>query len=119
MNGAKCGEAFASAVFPTQLETLRSFHAGRDPVRMQAYVYKSQRKQDTFVYLARRDDFATMPEPLHAQLAPFTFVLELVLTPERRLALADAQQVRAQLVERGFFLQFPPSPLTTTGRSDD
>lgn len=95
------------------------YHAGRDPVRMQAYVYKSQRKQDTYVYLARRDDFATMPAPLHAQLAPFTFVLEVGLMPERRLAQADAGQVRRQLAERGFFVQFPPSPLAAAGRDDD
>ena len=35
---------------------------------MQAYVYKSQRKADTYVYLAARDDFARLPEPLRAQL---------------------------------------------------
>ncbi|MET0815423.1 MAG: YcgL domain-containing protein, partial [Pseudoxanthomonas sp.] len=28
---------------------------------MQAYVYKSQRKNDTFVYLAARDDFERIP----------------------------------------------------------
>ncbi|MFT4249444.1 MAG: YcgL domain-containing protein [Pseudomonas sp.] len=86
---------------------------------MQAYVYKSQRKQDTYVYLARRDDFATMPAPMHAQLAPFAFVLELALTPQRRLAQVDAEQVRRQLAERGFFVQFPPSPLNSAGRGDD
>lgn len=86
---------------------------------MQAYVYKSQRKQDTYVYLARRDDFALLPAPLHAQLAPLAFVLELALTPERRLALADAAQVRRQLAERGFFVQFPPPPLAAAGHGDE
>lgn len=77
---------------------------------MQAYVYKSQRKQDIYVYLAKRDDFASIPEVLGASLAPFAFVLEVALTPERRLARADAAQVRANLAARGFHLQFPPSP---------
>ena len=36
--------------------------------RMHAYVYKSQRKADTFVYLAARDDFGRVPEPLRTQL---------------------------------------------------
>ncbi|MEE7567760.1 YcgL domain-containing protein, partial [Xanthomonas sp. Kuri4-3] len=75
---------------------------------MQAYVYKSQRKPDTYVYLARRDDFAVMPVPLHAQLAPFVFALEVALTPERRLAVADAGKVREQLAAHGFYLQMPP-----------
>lgn len=87
---------------------------------MQAYVYKSQRKPDTFVFLARRDDFAALPEPVQAQLAPFAYVLETELTPERRLARADAAQVRAQLVERGYYLQFPPTLATsTTGQADE
>ncbi|MGE8279147.1 MAG: YcgL domain-containing protein [Stenotrophomonas sp.] len=78
---------------------------------MQAYVYKSQRKQDTYVYLAKRDDFAAIPASVGATLAPYTFVLEVALTPDRRLAQADATLVRANLVERGFHLQLPPQPL--------
>jgi len=76
---------------------------------MQAYVYKSRVKQDTFVYLATRDGFDRLPPELLAQLGSLTFVLEVALTPERRLALADATQVRLQLAERGYYLQFPPT----------
>lgn len=86
---------------------------------MHAYVYKSQRKQDTYVYLARRDDFARLPAPIHAQLAPFAFVLELALSERRRLAQADAGQVRRQLAERGFFVQFPPSSPSRSGAADE
>jgi len=75
---------------------------------MQAYVYKSQRKQDTYVYLATRDAFDTVPAPLLAQLGPLAFVLEVALTAERRLALADADKVREHLATRGFYLQMPP-----------
>lgn len=78
---------------------------------MQAYVYKSQRKPDTYVYLAKRDDFDAIPAKLGATLAPFAFVLEVALTPERRLAQADAALVRANLATHGFHLQLPPQPL--------
>lgn len=78
---------------------------------MQAYVYKSQRKQDTYVYLAVRDDFTAVPDAVKDSLAPFAFVLEVALTPDRRLALADAAHVRANLAERGFHLQMPPPPV--------
>lgn len=74
---------------------------------MQAFVYKSLKKADTYVYLAARDDFARLPDALHARLAPFAFVLELALTPERRLARGNAATVREQLVLRGFHLQLP------------
>lgn len=77
---------------------------------MQAYVYKSQRKADTFVYLATRDDFTVLPEPLRTQLGALAFVLEVALTPERRLAREDAAVVRQNLAARGFHIQFPPPP---------
>ncbi|WP_242108767.1 YcgL domain-containing protein [Luteimonas aquatica] len=83
---------------------------------MHAYVYKSQRKADTYVYLAARDDFAALPEPLRDQLGPLHFVLDVALTPERKLAREDAATVRANLASRGFHLQVPPTlakdPLT-------
>ncbi len=75
---------------------------------MHAYVYKSRRKADTYVYLAARDDFERLPEPLRTQLSPLAFVLDVELTPERKLARADAAEVRANLAARGFHLQFPP-----------
>lgn len=77
---------------------------------MQAYVYKSQRKADTFVYLAQRDDFACVPEPLRSQVGALSFVLEVALTPERKLAREDAAVVRKNLAARGFHIQFPPVP---------
>ncbi len=85
---------------------------------MQAYVYKSQRKQDTYVYLARCDDFASIPDTLRASLEPFAFVLDVALTPARRLAQVDAAQVRESLATRGFHLQFPPVPHDGTARDE-
>jgi uncharacterized protein YcgL (UPF0745 family) len=82
---------------------------------MQAYVYKSQRKADTFVYLARRDEFADLPEPLRTQLEPLSFVLEVALTDGRKLAREDVVVVRQNLVATGFHIQFPPPPLAARG----
>ena len=48
---------------------------------MQAFVYKSLKRADTYVYLAGRDDFARLPEPLRTQLDLLQFVLEVELTP--------------------------------------
>ncbi|UWX04119.1 YcgL domain-containing protein [Pseudoxanthomonas sp. NC8] len=75
---------------------------------MQAYVYKSRRKADTFVFLATRDDFMRLPEPVRAQLGELAFVLEVALTPDRRLAQSDPDVVRANLSAKGFHVQFPP-----------
>ena len=76
---------------------------------MQAHVYKSLKKADTYVYLAARDDFARLPEPLRTQLGPLQFVLDVDLVPGRKLAREDAAVVRENLALRGFHLQFPPA----------
>jgi uncharacterized protein len=85
---------------------------------MHAYVYKSQRKADTYVYLAQRDGFERLPEPLRTQLGALHFVLDLALTPGRTLARENPEEVRRNLAARGFHLQFPPS-LATDPLSED
>lgn len=76
---------------------------------MHAFVYKSLRKADTYVYLAARDDFARLPEPLRAQMGALSFVLDLALTPDRKLARESVAVVRQNLAAHGFHIQFPPT----------
>lgn len=83
---------------------------------MQAYVYKSRRKADTYVFLAERDGFSRMPEAVRQQLGELSFVIEVALDAQRRLAQSDPDLVRANLRAHGFHVQFPPSPLAAVRR---
>ena len=76
---------------------------------MHAFVYKSLKKADTYVYLAARDAFGRLPEPLGRQLGTLQFVLDVELTPQRTLARGDTAVVRENLQAHGFHVQFPPS----------
>jgi uncharacterized protein YcgL (UPF0745 family) len=80
---------------------------------MHAFIYKSLRKADTYVYLAARDDFARLPAPLRSQMGELAFVLEVTLTPGRKLAREDVTVVRRNLAGQGFHIQFPPTQLDT------
>jgi hypothetical protein len=88
---------------------------------MQAFVYRSGRKPDTYLYLREKDAFAGVPDAVRAPLGPLQLVLELTLTPERKLARADATVVLANLERLGYHLQAPPSvldPLVAGGVGD-
>lgn len=76
---------------------------------MHAYVYKSRRKADTYVFLREREGFALLPEPLRSMLGALDFVLDLALSPGRKLAREDAATVCGNLAARGYHLQFPPT----------
>lgn len=75
---------------------------------MQCFVYASQRKADTYLWLARRDDFAALPASLVSMLGQLRFVLELHLDPERKLPQEDARAVLEHLATQGWHLQLPP-----------
>ncbi len=85
---------------------------------MQAYVYKSRRRADTYVFLAERDGFACLPAPVMQGLGELDLVMEVELGPTRRLARADAEVVRTALLAQGFYLQLPPVP-GAGDRTDD
>lgn len=76
---------------------------------MKCYVYKSSRRSDTYVFLGARDDFfSLLPDMLRQQLGALSLALELDLSPERRLAMADAAAVMASIADKGYYLQLPP-----------
>ena len=88
---------------------------------MQAFVYRSGRKPDTYLYLREKDAFAAVPESVRAPLGPLELALELTLTPQRKLARADAAVVIANLERLGYHLQAPPTvldPLVAGGFGD-
>ncbi len=75
---------------------------------MRCFVYKSSRREQTYVYLAERDAFDCLPEPLSRTLGALSLVVEIELDQGRRLAQADPAVVRANLAGQGFHIQFPP-----------
>ncbi len=75
---------------------------------MRCTIYKSAKKDDTYLYIEKEGDFSGVPDSLLQLLGGLERVMELDLAPPRKLARADAEQVRAQLREQGYYLQMPP-----------
>jgi uncharacterized protein YcgL (UPF0745 family) len=82
---------------------------------MQCFVYASQRKPNTYVWLQSRGGFDVLPEPLTLMLGELRFAMELELDDSRRLPQEDTREVLANLAERGWHLQIPPGDTLAVG----
>jgi uncharacterized protein YcgL (UPF0745 family) len=75
---------------------------------MQCYIYKSLKKAELYLYIDNKDDFSKVPETLISGLGVPEFVMELELSPKKKLAREDVNKVMASLKDKGFFIQMPP-----------
>lgn len=74
-------------------------------------VYKSIRKSQTYLFIAKRDDFSSVPDALLTQFGPPQLVSLLNIQEKTQLALADPANVRAAIIKNGYYLQLPPPPV--------
>jgi uncharacterized protein YcgL (UPF0745 family) len=82
------------------------------PHKLDCSIFKSRRKPDMYLYLTGRDDLSPVPEGLLKLLGALEHVMDLELTPDRRLAKEDPAQVMANLREHGYHIQFPDPAAT-------
>ena len=75
---------------------------------MHCFVYRSNRKLDTYLYIIEKDKFEEIPEPLMNVFGRPEFALSFYLTPKQKLAQGNTEQVIANIKENGFHLQMPP-----------
>lgn len=75
---------------------------------MKCTVFRSSLKDFTYIYLLAGQDFDDLPDSLRDVFGQPEVVMDLELTPERKLAYADVKQVMQDLSEQGYYLQMPP-----------
>ena len=75
---------------------------------MKCTVFRSNLKDFTYIYLHAEHDFDDLPDTLRDIFGQPEFVMNLELTPERKLAYSDIKQVMQNLSEQGYHLQMPP-----------
>ena len=72
-------------------------------------VFRSARKQEMYLYVDKARGLQDVPETLLAQFGEPAPVMLLHLTPQYKLARADAAQVLTSIEIQGFYLQMPPT----------
>ncbi len=73
-------------------------------------IYRSKKKEGAYVYIEQGKALDELPEALLKQCGVLELSLTMVLTPDKKLANANARNVLAALKENGFYLQMPPQP---------
>jgi len=71
-------------------------------------VYKSLKKEYTYLFVKQRDDFSSVPEALMSMFGVPSLVTLVNLANKDKLAMADIDKVKSNLSEQGYYLQLPP-----------
>ncbi|RZU46926.1 hypothetical protein EV700_1312 [Fluviicoccus keumensis] len=72
-------------------------------------IYKSPKKDEMYLYVRKTEGLTRVPEALLTMFGRPRHYVTLLLTPERKLARAEAPKVLAEIGEKGFYLQMPPA----------
>ena len=71
-------------------------------------IYKGSREQQLFLYVPYADGESNIPEQLRERMGEIKRVMTLKITPDRKLARADAEKVLKDIRDQGYYLQLPP-----------
>ncbi|MBO6849644.1 MAG: YcgL domain-containing protein [Marinobacter sp.] len=70
-------------------------------------VFRSSKKADTYLYVRRGQVWDELPESLRGIFGAPVHAMDLILTPERKLARTSGRQVLDAIADKDFFLQMP------------
>jgi uncharacterized protein YcgL (UPF0745 family) len=74
---------------------------------MKSFVYRGSRKADTYLYVLNENELYHLPENLLALLGELELALEVDLNAVKKLANADLDEVKSNLLDKGYYLQLP------------
>ena len=78
-------------------------------MQIECEIYKSKKKEDTYVYIKKPADLELIPAELSKSLGELEFVMGLVLNHEKKLARENVITVMENIEKQGFHLQIPPT----------
>ena len=73
-------------------------------------IYRSSLRDETYLYVEKKDDFSRVPPELMKSFGRPQLAMILPLDGRKKLANADLEKVKAALSKQGFYLQLPPPP---------
>ena len=88
---------------------------------MKCVIFRCSKKDEMYLYVpdTENDDdlLDTLPDGLTHLTGRLDKVMELELTPDRKLARAKVEEVITALQDKGFYLQMPPNDVLSQDES--
>lgn len=72
-------------------------------------IFKSPRKDEMYLYVDKTEGMERVPEALLEVFGRPVSVTTMLITPEKKLARAEADKVMKEIRANGFYLQMPPA----------
>ncbi len=79
------------------------------PIRLLCDIYKGNKKEGMYLYVDKKEGLSHVPDILLKRFGHPALVTTMLITPVKKLARADAEQVLDDIRRQGFYLQMPPT----------
>jgi uncharacterized protein YcgL (UPF0745 family) len=76
---------------------------------MEVSAYKSPKKPELYLFVPKTQGLDDLPDELYVMFGIPEHVIDFEIGPERALARASAEEVKAALESKGYYLQMPPN----------
>ncbi|MBV8043367.1 YcgL domain-containing protein [Pluralibacter sp.] len=73
-------------------------------------IYRSTKRDQTYLYVEKKDDFSRVPEELMQGFGQPKLAMILPLDGRKKLVNASLDKVKQALADQGYYLQLPPPP---------
>lgn len=72
---------------------------------MWCYIYRSIKKENSYLYIGAENDFSNVPEVLMNVFGEPIFVMKILLDGKRKFVAGTSQEIEDKIKQDGFFLQ--------------
>lgn len=69
------------------------------------YIYRSIKKENSYLYIDKENDFSRVPEVLMKAFGQPIFAMKVLLDGKRQFVAGNAKEIEQKITDDGFFLQ--------------
>ncbi len=71
---------------------------------MWCYIYRSEKKENCYLYMEHENDFSKIPEKVLSIFGKPTFVMKVLLDGKRQFVVGSSDEIEEKIKKDGFFL---------------